>query len=235
MGDTDSRAKSSAEALKLAAANEEEVYATLGALLGTLEVIAADEFHPLDGVQIDRLRSAGRLGRRINHYLEAMLILASEDLGERLRRVRTPLRPLIEHALRGAIRSCEARAVQQRLPSAEAWGDGRVLVDASRIDRVLGALVEALAVQLGHGGVIEVSPQLANGKVLLALIGRRGSMPMATPQTLGFGEEISLLNSSLLNRAWERLFALHGGDLEVDFEQPAVRIMLPTLPAGEAT
>jgi hypothetical protein len=109
------------------------------------------------------------------------------------------------------------------------------LVDASRVDRVLGALVEALAMQVGQGGAIEVSTQLANGKVLLALIGRRGSVPLASTQTLGFGEEISLLTSSLLNRAWARLFALHGGDLEVDCEQPAVRIVLPTLPAGEAT
>jgi hypothetical protein len=236
MADTDSKAKPSVEALKLAAASEEEVYATLGALLGTLEVIATDEFHPLDRVQVERLRSAGRLGRRINHFLEAMLILASEDLGDRLRRVRTPLRPLVEHALRGAIRSCAPYAVQQQLPRAEAWGDARVLVDASRIDRALGALVEALTVQVGQGGTIEVSAQLANGKAILQLAGRRGSAFVAhEQQALGFGEEISLLTSALLNRAWGRLFRLHGGDLTVDCEPPVVRIVLPALSGLEAT
>lgn len=227
MADTDPKSKPSDKAPKLAVASEEGMYATLGALLGTLEVIAADEHHPLDKVQVERLRSAGRLGRRLHHYLEAALILTDDDLGERMRRVRTSLRPLVEHALRGAIRSCEAYAVKQQVVEADAWSEVKVVVDASRVDRALGALIEALAVQVGYGGTIVVSIHPSPEQVVLSLHGQRATSMRVAPPALGFGEDVSLFSSSLLCRAWTRLFALHGGQLLVDSDGPSARVSLP--------
>ena len=232
MADTDPKSKPSERAQKLAASSEEGMYATLGALLGTLEVIAADEHHPLDKVQVERLRSAGRLGRRLHHYLEAALILTDDDLGERLRRVRTSLRPLVEHALRGASRSCEAYAVKQHVIDDDAWNDTKVVVDASRVDRTLGAVIEALAVQVGYGGTIVVSLLPHSGaQVVLSLHGQRATSLRVAPPAVGFGEDVSLFSSAMLCRAWTRLFALHGGELFVDSDGPSARVTLPTTEA----
>ncbi|HEY6876777.1 MAG TPA: hypothetical protein VI299_02115, partial [Polyangiales bacterium] len=47
------------------APHDEEVYGMLGALLGTLEVIATDDQHPLSTVQSERMHGALRLGNAL--------------------------------------------------------------------------------------------------------------------------------------------------------------------------
>ena len=213
------------------AAEEEEVYSTLGALLGTLEVVSADDDHPLAPVQTERLRGATGFVRRLQHQVEALLILSSEDLGGRLRRTPLLVAPLVEHAVRSAKRTCDGLGVSVQQIARESWGDTRVLVDGSRVDRALCALVEALAGSVGRGGVIDVSVQCVGASMLLELIGQAAGNKPRAPGASGASDDMSepaSLASGLLARGCARLFALHSGELRVDPARPSVRLVLPT-------
>ncbi|MET0341675.1 MAG: hypothetical protein ABW252_11790 [Polyangiales bacterium] len=210
------------------AAEEDEVYSTLGALLGTLEVVTADaeDEHRLAPTQLARLRSATGFVRRLQHHVEALLILGSEDLDARLRRSTLKVAPLVEHAMRSAKRVCDAVGVTVQFVARERWGDARVRVDGSRVDRALGGLVEAMAGTVGAGGVIEASVRLEGPRVVIELLGRpRG--PKRAPSPLDEPLDESTLTSRLLVRGCMRLFALQAGELTVDAERPALRLVLP--------
>lgn len=209
------------------AAEEEEVYSTLGALLGTLEVVSADDEHQLAPVQSDRLRSAAGFVRRLQHQVEALLILAGDDLASRLRRAPVRVGPLVEHAVRSAKRTCDALGVSVQLVARESWGEARVLVDSSRVDRALGALVEALAGSVGRGGVIDVKVQCGSTSMRLELTGRRGSAPRSASAPDEMSEQTSLA-SGLLARGCQRLFALQSGELKVEPGRPWIQLVLPT-------
>jgi hypothetical protein len=198
-------------------AHDEEVYGTLGALLGTLEVIATDDHQPLSPQQAERMQGALRLGNGLQAQVEALLMLADEQLHERLSRAQMAMRPLIEHAVRGALRSFEKAAVALVLPTGE-WGRERVRIDSSRVDRTLRALAEQLAARVGDGGVIEVGIQQRSGVVALTLRGRVGARDKP-------------LRTSLVEAGARKLFALHGGALRIDDGGLIIEI---TLPASEA-
>ena len=205
------------------AADEEEVYSTLGALLGTLEVVSTDDDHALAPVQSDRLRSAAGFLRRLQHQVEALLILASDDLDGRLRRGTVRVAPMVEHAVRSAKRACDTLGVRVQLIARESWGEARVVVDSSRVDRALGALVEALAASVGRGGVIDVSVQCVGASMHLELIGHSVAAPRADDDM----SEQGSLDSRLLARGCQRLFALQSGELRVEPSVPSVRLVLP--------
>jgi hypothetical protein len=225
MGDTKLTADpSQAAPPQTGAAEEEEVYSTLGALLGTLEVVSADDDHDLAPIQAERLRSATGFVRRLQHHVEALLILASDDLGARLRRAPLRVAPMIEHAVRSAKRACDAQGVAVQFIARESWGEARVLVDGSRVDRALGALVEALAGSVGRGGVIDVVVQCTGSSMLLEVVGRRGARAQGPLDDIS---EPASLTSGLLVRGCARLFALQGGELQVDAARPSLRLVLP--------
>jgi hypothetical protein len=196
------------------APHDEEVYGTLGALLGTLEVIATDDHHPLSAVQSERMRGAIRLGNAMQAQIEALLMMADEQLGERLQRAQLAMRPLIEHAVRGALRGFERSHVALVLPTGE-WGAQRVQIDSSRVDRSLRALAEVLAQRVGDGGVIEVLLDRRGHHVLLTLRGRAGA-----------GSDVR--KGSLVVTGARRLFELHGGALDVGESGLTMAMLLPT-------
>ena len=200
------------------AAQEDEVYGLLGALLGTLEVVATDEEQPVAPVQEERLRSALALCGRLQTYIESLLTLAGEDLGRRLRRAHCLVRPLVEHAVRGALRRFEAQAVSLRLPASAAWGEQRVYVDASRVDRALRGLAEALVDRVGEGGAIDLSVDRMGRHVVLVLRGR---------SRVDGGSRVIGPGTALLERAARHLLELHGGGLSLDPAQLALEVRLP--------
>jgi hypothetical protein len=200
------------------APHDEEVYGTLGALLGTLEVIATDDRHPLSEVQSERMRGAIRLGNNMQSQLEALLVLADDALPSRLQRASMVMRPLIEHAVRGALRSFERGQVALVMPSGDHWGKQRVSIDSSRVDRTIRALAELLAVRVGEGGVIEVLLAQPGHHVLLTLRGRAGA-----------GSDGA--RGGLVISGARRLFELHGGRLDVDASGLTMAILLPAAEA----
>jgi hypothetical protein len=201
------------------APHDDEVYGTLGALLGTLEVVATDDHHPLSAVQSERMRGALRLGTALQSQIEALLVLADQGLGGRLRRLHVALRPLVEHAVRGALRALQKDGVALVLPSAPDWGQQRVFIDSSRVDRTIRALTELLALRVGGGGVIEVSLENRSRQVSLTLRGRPDGSNGKSP------------HGGLLLQGARRLFELHGGALESDAGGLTLTI---SLPAAEA-
>jgi len=208
---TSARASASAVA-------EEEVYGALGALLGTLEVIATDDAFPVAPVQGERLRSALALCQDLQHQIEALLTLSAEDLAERLRRSNTRMRPLVEHAVRGARHTFEALGVTLRLPAGNDWGRELVTIDSSRVDRTVRALTELLVAGVGRGGALSVEVHGRGRLVELALLGTRAAES---------GKPSGLPGALLLGRAATRLFELSGGAFSLDVERLAILISLP--------
>lgn len=207
---------------QIAAAQEDEVYGALGALLGTLEVVATDDAHPVPTIQGERVSSALRLAHRLERHVDALLMLADETLEQRLRLINHPLRSVMEHALRGALRSHRHADLSLSLPELAEWADLRVKVDGSRVDRVLRGLAELLLSRLGEGGGLFVTMRLHGAAVTLELLGRVGHAPAS-----GAAGDSALL----LQRAGSRLFALHGGELRCELDRLQ---MLLTLPVSEA-
>ncbi|MDB4972397.1 MAG: hypothetical protein JWN48_738 [Myxococcaceae bacterium] len=205
------------------ALQEEEVYGMLGALLGTLEVVATDDRSPLTQPQAARVASAVQLCHALQHQIEALLTLASDDLRERLRTRPMRVRPVVEHAARGAVRAFEARGVSLHLPEYEAWGQQRITVDSSRVDRMLKALVEALAASVGQDGALDVSVEESARHVALTFHGAVGTLRPSKPLT----PEPTLQRSDLLLRGAARLFELHGGSFSVDLAQLTMCVSLP--------
>ncbi|MET0284974.1 MAG: hypothetical protein ABW352_10900 [Polyangiales bacterium] len=195
------------------APHDEEVYGTLGALLGTLEVIATDDHHPLSPVQSERVRGALRLGNAMQAQVEALLTLADDELATRLTRASLAMRPMVEHAVRGALRGFERANVALVMPSGE-WGTQRVQIDSSRVDRSVRALAEVLAQRVGDGGVIEVLLEQRGQHVMLTLRGRAGS-----------GSDLK--RGGLVVQGARRLFELHGGALDLDASGLTMIVLLP--------
>jgi hypothetical protein len=204
-------------------AQEEEVYSMLGALLGTLEVVATDDVYPLAEPQVARVRSAVQLCHGLQHQLEALLTLAADDLPAGLRRTHSAVRPLVEHAVRGAVRGFAAQGVELQVPAGESWGSERVFIDSSRVDRMLKGLSETLAASVGKNGAVEVTIQPSVRHVAVVLTGHAGTA-LSTKQLAG---QPTLATSALLIRGATRLFELHGGGLTVDASRLLLHVLLP--------
>lgn len=204
------------------AAQEDDVYGMLGALLGTLEVVVTDDAFPLAAIQAERVRSALRLCHGLQHQIEALLALAGEHLGSSLRCTDASVRALVEHAVRSAVRGFAVHGVQLRVLPDDSWEQQRVYIDSSRVDRMLKALAETLAASVGQDGVIEASIRRVGRHIALVLLGHRGTQPAHA--LLG---QSTLASSQLLVRGATRLFEQHGGGLLVDAEQLRVQLLLP--------
>jgi hypothetical protein len=197
---------------------EEEVYGALGALMGTLEVVATDDLDPVSSAQSERLRSALGLCYGLQQQIEALLILSSSDLEERLRRGTVRIRPLVEHAVRGARRAFETVGVSLTMPPGDDWGRESTRIDSSRVDRTIRALTELLVTGVGRGGTIQAEVHKRGSLVELALLGARAELPPKAPLMPG---------ALLMARAATRLFTLSGGAFSFDVEQLAMHISLP--------
>jgi hypothetical protein len=203
------------------AAQEDEVYGALGALLGVLEVLATDD--AVSETQLTRIRSAIGIGQRLQQLVEALLTLAADDLESRLRVRAAAVKPLVEHAVRGALRSVESQELTLVWPAAERWSHLRIAVDASRLDRALAAMVSALASTLGRGGALEVVVDEHAEGVRFALRGRHGT---------GARMVASPFESGLLEGAFRKLLASHGGSCALDLTSSTLTV---TLPRAEGT
>jgi len=200
------------------AQQEEEVYGTLGALMGTLEVVATDDVQPVSPLQAERLQSALRISQALQYQIEALLTLAADDLDTRLRRSHTRMRPLLEHAVRGAARTFENHGVELRMPTGSDWGHESVRIDLSRVDRLLRALTEMLVTGVGAGGQITVAVSRSGPEVVLTLQSELPARSNQPAQPVGAG---------LLARSAHRLFQLHGGSFSLDLPALSLRITLP--------
>lgn len=200
------------------ATQEAEVYGALGALLGTLEVIAMDD-GALTSAQSKRLRTAIGFAQQLQQYVEALLTLSAEDLEPRLRRAQCAVRPLVEHAVRGSLRGLEGgHALTLRWPEHVGWGEERVCIDVSRVDRALGALVAALASSLGPAGALEVAIRCEDGCAILTIRGEHDADDATCSSRFECG---------LLERALRRLLELQNGALALDASQPSFELKLP--------
>ena len=200
------------------AAQEADVYGALGSLLGVLEVIATDEATPVSGAQLTRIRTALGIAQRLQQYVEALLTLAADDLPQRLRRACCSVRPMIEHAVRGGVRTTTGHQIALRWPADEHWGTERVQVDASRLDRALSALIGALAAGLGAGGVLSVEVRSDDEYVLLKVLGEPGPLAPRAPAPF---------DSGLLERACRRLLELQGGGFSLLGDALGFEVALP--------
>lgn len=209
--------KSSSPARESALA-EEEVYGALGALMGTLEVVATDDVDPVPPLQSERLRSALGLCYALQQQIEALLILSASDLEERLRPGTVRIRPLVEHAVRGARRAFETIGATLTLPPGDDWGRESTRIDSSRVDRTIRALTELLVTGVGRGGSIQTEVHRRGALVELSLLGARAEPPLKTQ---------ALPGALLLSRAAARLFTLSGGAFSFDTERLAIHISLP--------
>lgn len=198
------------------AAQEDEVYGALGALLGVLEVLATDD--AVSDTQLTRIRAAIGIGQRLQQLVEALLTLAADDLEARLRVRTSPLKPLVEHAVRGALRSVEGQELTLLWPPPERWAHLRIAVDASRLDRALAAMVSALASTLGRGGALEVAVEERSDGLCLELRGQHGTgvRPTVTP-----------FESGLLEGAFRKLLASHRGSCALDLSVSTLTVTLP--------
>lgn len=201
-------------------AEETEVYGTLGSLLGVLEVMATDE--TLDAKQRARLDAARLYGDRLQRYVEALVTLAADDLRDGLRVAPCALRPLLEHAVRGALRPLAQKQLTVRWPSRDELDGQRVHLDASRFDRVLTGLLAQFGARLEHGAVLEIAVAERDETAFVSLRGKRFD-PSASPSAL-----------LLLARALRRLLDLSGGSMAVDPQQTSVTFSLPLAKAREA-
>jgi hypothetical protein len=220
----DSKQTKSSVPVRESALAEEEVYGALGALMGTLEVVATDDDHPVPSVQGERLRSALGLCFALQQQIEALLILSSNDLEERLRRGTVRVRPLVEHAVRGARRAFETVGVTLTMPTGDDWGSESTRIDSSRVDRTIRALTELLATGVGRGGSIRAEVHKRGSLVELSLLGARAEQP-SRPSPVALLP--ALPGAVLLSRAAARLFTLSGGAFSFDVERLAMHISLP--------
>ncbi|HVZ32865.1 MAG TPA: hypothetical protein VG963_10585, partial [Polyangiaceae bacterium] len=145
----------------------------------------------------------------------------------------------------GARRCLEQYAVELRMPGGREWGQERVLIDNSRVDRMLRVLTEALVRSVGQGGRLELRLKRAREPVAKARaaahgrgVGARGALrePFITIELTGapLGDPSVAQQpfaGGLLERAARRLFELHGGSLHLDREQLALTISLPLVEA----
>ena len=200
-------------------AEEAEVYGTLGSLLGVLEVIAMDD--ALDAKQRARVDAARSYGQRLQRYVEALVTLAADDLSVGLRAAPCALRPLLEHAVSGALRALAEKQLSVRWPARDELDGQRVHLDASRFDRVLSAVFAQFAARLEHGGVLEIGVVERDANACVSLRGK-GFDPSASPSAL-----------LLLARALRRLLESFGGSMSVDPQQTSVTFSLPLAKARE--
>jgi hypothetical protein len=197
-------------------AMEDEVSASLGGLLGLLEVLAIDAEPPLSTRQQRCLDEALRLGDALRSKVEALVTLLSDEADPRFAKSSHALRRLIDHAVRAAGWSASERGVELRMPPAGPWEEALVSVDLPRTDRVLRAMTDALVACVGSdGGVVELAIELAASSVRLVLSARAENEParLAVPQ--------------LVWAAWQQLIMLQGGTLELDTALPRLCLTLP--------
>jgi len=196
---------------------EDEVYGVLGAMLGMLEVLSLEAEDPLAPRQRRFLDEALRFGDRLRTRVEAMVILLSDQSDQRFSPGEYPLRRLIDHAVRGAGWTATDKGVALELPAAGSWEEELLQIDAARVDRALRGLTDALVASVGRGGRVEVAVELAGPELGIVLRGVPGE-----PVRVGVLEL-----STLLASAWEHVFTLQGGGLEVDCAAFTARVRLP--------
>lgn len=201
----------------LTKAMEDEIFSTLGALLGMLEVLSIDAQPPLTERQRRFVNEALRFGDMLRGRVEALLTLFADERDPRHQRSPYALRRLIDHSVRAASWAAAEKGVNIVLPSSEAC-ESFLFVDAARVDRALRAITDTLVAGLGKDGQVVLRVEDRLDSVLLLLTAGSAGAGNASPA-------ISL--STLMLSAWERLFALQGGSLSVDHAALSVSIELP--------
>jgi signal transduction histidine kinase len=196
---------------------EDEIYGLLGALLGMLEVLSIDTADPLAPRQRRFIADALRFGDMLRTRVEALVTLLADEHDPRFVPSEYPLRRLIDHAVRGATWSAADKGVSIVLPPADELEPVAVGIDVARVDRALRAITDTLVAALPEQSQLLVRVRLEERSVGVELAG-----VAAGP------EKPSVLQlSNVLFAAWQRIFVLQGGSLQVDREQLSVRVELP--------
>jgi K+-sensing histidine kinase KdpD len=206
---------------RLSKAMEDEVNGSLGALLGMLEVLSIDVDEPLSARQQAIITDTLRFGDNLRASVEALMILLSDADDPRFARSNYALRRLVDHAVRAAAWSAQERKVVVQLPESGAWDNELVHVDAGRVDRALRAMTDALVARVGAEGTVQLEIERLPHAIRMTLTGRPASPAGA----------LSL--PRVLIAAWQRLFALQGGQLQVDLAGRSLRVDLPVASPGE--
>jgi hypothetical protein len=206
----------------LSKAMEDEVNGRLGALLGMLEVLSIDVEEPLTPRQQGFVGAALGFGDGLRSSVEALLILLSDADDPRFTRTNYALRRLVDHAVRAAAWAARERNVNLSLPESGSWESELVHIDIGRVDRALRAMTDALIACVGAEGSVQLEVELFASAVRLTLSGRAQ-------------QSAAVLALPLLQiAAWQRLFALQRGALQVDFAGVCLRVDLPRPAAGES-
>ncbi len=201
---------------RLTKAMEDEIYSTLGALLGMLEVLSIDAHTPLTERQRRFVNEALRFGDMLRARVEALLTLVADAGDPRHQRSPYALRRLVDHSVRAASWAAAEKGVTIVLPPGEAC-ESFVFVDAARVDRALRSITDTLVAALGKDGQVVLRVEDRPESVLLVL----------SADSQGGGKTPALSLSALMLSAWERLFSLQGGSLCVDNAALSVAIELP--------
>lgn len=193
---------------------EDDVLGLLGGLLGLLEVLSIDVREPLTTRQQSVMNDALKFGDRLRARIEAMVTLLGDERDPRYQPSDYSLRRLIDHAVRGANWTASEKGVRLVLPDTEAFGQETVRIDATRVDRAVRAITDALVAHLGRGHELLVEVSRDDRQVVIEL--RANSAEPLLPFDL---PRLSVL-------AFERVFALHGGHMLVNRDKASVRIEL---------
>ena len=207
--------------MRITKSMEDEVNGSLGALLGTLEVLTIDVDEPLSARQQAVVADALRVGDRVRASVEALLTLLSDETDPRFVKSEYALRRLVDHAVRAAGWSASERQVALDLPESGDWESELLWLEPGRVDRTLRAMTDALVAAVAPGGAVALRIELSPSSVSLLL--------SASPAV---GQRAELSVPHVVRSAWQRLIALQSGQLSLEVEPLALRLTLPKA-AGE--
>lgn len=212
----------SPEPPRLSRPMEDEVYSSLGALLGMLEVLAIDVGAPLSARQQALVADALQFGDVLRARVEALVTLLTDERDPRFRPGECTVRRLVDHAVRAAAWGAVERQVTLTLPESGAWDDEILWIDVPRTDRTLRAITDALVSAVGEQGVVALHIDLSPRSVRLVLTAARAetaAIPLALP--------------NVVCAAWRRVLELQRGTLSIEPDALRVCVELPKAGAGE--
>lgn len=211
-----------AEPPRLSRAMEDEVYSSLGALLGMLEVLAIDVAVPLGPRQEALVTDALQFGDVLRARVEALVTLLTDERDPRFRPAVCTVRRLVDHAVRAAAWAATERKVALTLPESGAWDDEPLWIDAPRTDRTLRAITDALVGAVGERGEVKLSIDVSASSVRLVLTAASVEAAAA-----------ALTHPQVLCAAWRRVLELQRGTFSMDADGRRVCVELPKFRAGE--
>lgn len=202
----------------LSQAMEHEMYSSLGAVLGMLEVLSISVEQPLSPPQKKLVDEALRFGDGLRARLEALLVMFSDADGASQAPCAFTVRRLVDHAVRAASWSAHEKRVTLRLPEHGAWESEAVVIDVARVDRALRGMTDAVIAAVPEGGAVHLRVEVLPEQVRLSLLAEGDGVQ---------GDGPELAHSHVLHAGWTHLIALQGGRLSIDSRPARIVLDLP--------